>query len=133
MKRFITIAASFVLVICLLSCSYKGTYDDGHEDGFDYGFDCGWYKGYDEGYSEGLAEAQHDIAIRVDDEIWSLAWDIEDEYGLFPEDALQILTNYADVPDEVTREEVNNAIWAIRRYYFASNEIINDIEDYWID
>ena len=44
-----------------------------------------------------------------------------------------ILSNYADVPDEVTEEELNKAIWAIYSYYYESREIMNAIEDYWID
>lgn len=129
MKRFIAILASFALTICLSSCSFRGSYDDGYEDGYDDGY----YAGFDYGYYEGIAEAQHDIASYVDDDLSSLGWDIEEEYGLHPEDALQILSNYADVPDEVTEEELNNAIWAIYRYYYKSHEVINGIEDYWID
>lgn len=137
MKRFIAVAVLFTLVICLLSCSYEGTYDDGYEDGYDDGRDYGWYDGYDEGYSEGywegVAEAQHDIANFVDDDLWSLEWDIEHEYGTFPEDALQILTNYIDDPDSISEEELYTAIYAIRSYYFASQKIPSNIEDYWID
>lgn len=144
MKRFISILVFLSFAICLLSCSYKGTYEDGYADGYSDGYSDGKFDmqsvaddnilaGYDTGYFDGITEAQHDIAIRVEDELWSLAWDIEDEYGLLPEDALQILFNYADAPDDADEDEVTEAIWAIRRYYYASNEIINDIEDYLID
>ena len=129
MKRLIAVLVLFALSICLLSCSYRGTYDDGYSEGYADGF----FEGQINGYDEGIAEAQHDIAIRAEDDLWSLAWDIEDKYGIHPEEAVQILSNYADVPDEVDEAELHNAILAIYRYYYDSCEIVNDIEDYWID
>ena len=117
------------MVLCSLSACTQETYEDGYEDGYADGF----FEGQIDGYSEGIAEAQHDIAFMVEDDLSSLARDIEDEYGLFPEDALTILSNHADASNEVTKEELNNAIWAIYRYYHKSREVINGIEDYWID
>ena len=137
MKRFIAFIASFALVICLLSCSCRGTYEDGYADGYDDGLEDGWCDGYDEGYSkgyyEGIAEAQHDISVYVEDDLSSLAWDIDDTYGMHPEDAIMILANHADDPEAIEEEELNRAIWAIYRYYYNSHKIINGIEDYWID
>lgn len=137
MKRFISILVLFSSAVCLLSCSYEGTYDNGYADGYDYGLEDGWYDGYDEGYSEGyyegIAEAQHDIAIRVEDDLWSLARDIEDEYGIHPEDAMAVFFRYADGHDDVSEEELSKAIWAVRRYYYELHDVIDGIEDYWID
>ena len=96
-------------------------------------YDSGYEEGYENGFYDGIAEAQHDIAFYVEDDLSSLGWDIEDEYGIHPEKAVQILSNYADVPDEVDEDELNDAIWAIYRYYHDSQEVINGIEDYWID
>ena len=125
MKRLIAILAAIVLVMCSLSsCRIEG-YDKGHDDGYD--------AGYDYGYTKGIEEAQQFLAIVVDDDLSSLGWDIEDQYGLHPEDALMILSNYADVPDEVDKEDLNAAIWAIYRYYHESNKIINSIDDYVIE
>ena len=129
MKRFIATLVLFALSICLLSCSQKRTYEDGYEDGYSDGL----FEGQIKGYSEGVAEAQRDIALFVEDDLWSIAWDIEDKYGIHPEEAVQILSNYADVPDEVDEAELHNAILAIYHYYYDSHEVINGIEDYWID
>ena len=125
MKKLIMVLALFALALCSLSgCRIEG---------YDTGYDDGYYAGYDDGYAKGIETAQKFLAFVVDDDLSSLAWDIEDEYGLFPEDALQMLSNYADRSNEVSEEELNNAIWAICRYYYKSNEVINGIEDYWID
>ena len=129
MKRIISILAFLSFAICLLSCSYKGTYDDGYEEGYE----DGEYMGYEEGYYAGIAEAQQYIAFVVDDDLWCLGRSIEKECGIHPEEAVQILSNYADVPDEVTEEELYAAIWAIYQYYYDSYEIINSIEDYDVD
>ena len=124
MKKFAATLTVLFLVLYLSACNIE-TYEDGYEDGY--------ANGYTEGYYEGIAEALDDISFYVEDDLWSLACDIEDEYGMSPDEAVMILSNYADVPDDVTEEEVNKAIWAIYRYYNKSHEIINSIEDYWID
>jgi hypothetical protein len=129
MKRFIAILVLLSVTICLCSCDYRGIYDEAYEDGYEDGH----YAGQCDGYYDGIERAKEYIAFVVDDDLSSLAWDIEAEYGLHPEDALQILSNYADVPDEVDEEELKDAIWAIYRYYYDSHKVINDIEDYWID
>lgn len=129
MKRFITIIASIALVMCSLSsCRIEGYgtgYDDGYEDGREAGFDYG--------YTKGIEEAQQFLTFVVDDDLSSVERDIEDKYGIHPYEAVEILTNYADVPDQVSKEELRNAIWAIYRYYYRSNEVINGIEDYDIE
>lgn len=129
MKRFIAIIAIFAVSLCLYSCDYSSFYDEGYEDGYQDGhFDGEYY-----GYYEGIERAKEYIAFVVDEDLSSIAYDIEDQYGLHPEEALQILSNYADVPDEVDIEKVDDAIWAIYCYYNNMQKIINGIEDYWID
>ena len=133
MKKFFTIlAVIFVLVCCLSSCG-KSNYAREQEAKRESIYESGYETGYDDGYSEAMQKAPAEIESRVDDDIWDLCHEIEDEYGIHPEEAAMILSNYADVPDEVTEEELNNAIWAIYRYYYESREIMNAIEDYWID
>ena len=129
MKRFISLSISIALSMSLLSCSYIGTYDDGYADGYDDGY----YEGSSSGYYEGIEKAKQYISVVLDDELSSVAWAIEKEYGMHPEDALLILSNYADVPDEVTEEELNKAIWVMYRYYYEANKVINGIEDYDIE
>lgn len=129
MKKLIAALAILVSVLCVLSSCRIENYDDGYAEGYDDGY----FEGFDFGYYEGIAEAQSFIEFVVDDDLSALARNIESEYGLHPEDALQILSNYADVPDEVDETELNQAIWAIYSYYHKSQEIIDGIEDYSID
>ena len=96
-------------------------------------YDRGYETGYKEGYRAALSDAPERIEFYVEEDIWTLCNDIEDVYGIHPEEAAQILSNYADDPDAVAKEELNKAIWAIYRYYYDSREIMNEIEDYWID
>ena len=112
--------------------SNDDSYFVGFDNGYYEGFDDGYCVGFDDGYSDGIAEAQCDIASYVDD-FSSLSWDILEEYGMNPYEAVEILSNYADVPDEVNKEDVNIAIWAIYSYYIGSEEIISSIERYCID
>ena len=128
MKRFIATITVLVLVLILSACNIE-TYEDGYEEGYSDGF----FDGKVDGYSEGIEKAQHYISFRVDDDLWSLASDIEDEYGIHPDDAMDVFFRYADGHDDVSEEELSKAIWAIRRYYYKSHEVINEIEDYWID
>lgn len=95
--------------------------------------DDSYYEGYSDGYYDGVEKAKQYIAFAVEDDLYSIAWDIEDEYGMLPEDALNVLTNYIDAPDEVSEQELTDAIYAIRDYYYTANDIINGIEDYCID
>lgn len=126
MKKFTSVLAVLaVLIIFYLTSCGEGTYEDGYK--------VGYGNGYGEGYYEGIAEAQSSIAFYVEDELIALKRDIEDEYGMHPGEAVEVLTNYADVPDEVTEEDLKKAIWSLYRYYYDSHNVINGIEDYWIE
>ena len=130
MKKLI--AAITVLLVLLLassSCNYKGNYDDGYDDGYADGYTDGCFDGRIKGYEDGIAKAQKHLAFAIDDDLSELGYKIEREYGMHPEDALMILSNYADVPDEASEDEVDDAIWAIYRYYYESLKVIDGIED----
>lgn len=118
-----TVICIFLALFCLTSCDTQPgqKYDDSY------------YEGFEAGYYEGIAEAQHFLAFVIDDDLSDISRAIEDEYGMHPEDALMILSNYADVPDEVNQEDVPKAIWVIHSYYNKANELINSIEDYAIE
>ena len=134
MKKVFAILAAFVILICCLtSCGGRSIYAMEQEAKEEAIYDRGYEAGYKEGYSAALSEAPERIEFYVDEDIWDLCNDIEDVYGIHPEEAVQILSNYADVPDEVDEAELSKAIWAIYRYYYDSREIMNEIEDYWID
>ena len=128
MKKFFSIFA-VLIIFCFLPSCYAKTYDDGYAEGYEYGYDEGYYVGY----YDGAIDAQRMIASRVEDDLRSLGREIKDEYGMHPGNAVEVLSNYADVPDEVTEEELHQAIWAIYRYYYKTHDVIKGIEDYQID
>ena len=96
-------------------------------------YESGYEAGYDDGYFDAMQKAPGRIESRVDDDIWNLCKEIENKYGIHPEEAIQILANYADDPEAINAEELDRAIWVIFRYYNDSNKIMNGIEDYWIE
>ena len=133
MKKYLTIIAmATVMIFCLSSCG-KSDYAREQEAKRESIYESGYEDGYDDGYSDAMQEAPERIESCVDSDIWDLESDIEDEWGIHPEEAARMLLNYIDIPGEVTEEELNKAVGAMRRYYFGSHEIINEINDYWID
>ena len=133
MKKHFIVVTVITVIVCFLSSCGKSTYAREQEAKREAIYESGYEAGYKDGYSEAMQKAPGRIESRVDDDIWDLCREIKNKYGIYPEEAAMILSNYADVPDEVTEEELNKAIWAIYRYYFKSCEIMNEIEDYWID
>lgn len=124
MRKTTTFMSLFlILLCCLTACKGRSVYameQDAKEEAME------------ERYREGITEAQEHIASLVEEEIWHLEFDVEDKYGLYPEEAIRILENYAD-GEPVSTGELNTAIWAISEYYYESHEIYCGIDDYWID
>lgn len=122
MKKFIAISVMFLLsVALLLSCDSSGTYDDGFEDGYDMGYDEARIK-YEDDYVKGFNEGENTLAGEID---W-ISVAVRNEYGIYPEDAIYILQNYMFDPDSVSYTEMCEAIYAIRKYYFDVNNLIQD-------
>ena len=133
MKKYLAaIFVTAILIFCLSSCG-ESDYARDQEAKREAIYESGYEAGFKDGYSEAMQKAPGRIESRVDDDIWDLCCEIENKYGIHPEEAAMILSIYADVPDEVTEEELNKAIWAMYRYYFESCKIMNEIEEYWID
>ena len=130
-KFFFTIIAISIAICCLSSCG-KSDYAREREAESESVYEKGYETGYDEGYREGVSEAQDQIASCVDDDLWSLEHDIENEWGMDPETAIRILTNYAD-GEPISETDLNKAIWAVWEYYKGVNDIANDVDDYWVD
>ena len=120
-KLFVTLATILLTVFLLLSCDSSGTYDDGFEDGYDMGYDEASIK-FEDDYAKGFIEGENTIAREID----RLSVEIRNEYGIYPEDAIYILQNYTIDPDSVSYTEMCDAIYAIRKYYFEVNNIIQD-------
>lgn len=132
MKKHFIVVAVIVIIFSLSSCG-KSTYAREQETKRETIYDSGYEAGYNDGYFEAMQKAPRKIESLVEDDIWDICYEIKSEYGIYPEEAAMILCNYADVPDEVTEEELNKAIWAMYKYYYESHEVMNEIEDYWID
>lgn len=118
MKKLLSITLSVVLIFSLSSCGRKGS-----SDGESYG---DYHDGYVDGYSDGISEAQEQISGYVDECFNSVGYDNKIE------EAIQILTNYAD-GEPTSEEELHKAIWAIDQYYYDICDIVHDIDEYSID
>lgn len=127
MKKLAAIIAVLIALSSLSACGR--TYEDGYAEGEHMGYG----EGYLNGYFAGVEEAQNDIAFFVEDDLSSIADDIKDKFGIYPEKAMQILANYADDPEAISDEDLYKAIWALDMYFYRSREVIKGIEDYWID
>lgn len=118
-----------ILVVCMLliACGSNAAtqYEEGHRVGYD--------EGYAQGYLDGVAAAQRQISDVVTDDLSELCREIEAEWGIDPEEAARLLSNYADIPDEVDESDVPNAIWAIYSFYHDSWNVVNRIDSYIID
>ena len=130
---------SILLIICLvlLGISVSMTKDYAQQitdyaDALDMAHGESYDEGYAEGYRAAMNEAPAIVESRVDDDIWNLDRDIKKAHGFSSEDAIDTLTNYAD-GEPVSKSDLIEAIWAIRQYYWGVYDIVNDIEDYWID
>lgn len=123
MKKILASMMIAILFCCLTSCGGRSIYAMEQD---------AEVEAMEERYREGILKAQEQIASLVEIELWDLEFDIDDDWGISPEEAIQILTNYAD-GEPISEAELNKAIWAIRKYYYGVNEIVNGIDDYWID
>lgn len=124
MKKILaTVLAFIILLCCLASCKGRSIYAMEQDARIE---------ALEEKYHEGVSNAQEHIASLVDIEMMDLEFDIDDKWGMTAEEAIQILTNYAD-GEPISEKEVNKAIWAISQYYHGVNDITNGIDDYWID
>lgn len=130
-KNLALLSVIFIILIVSSSCN-KSEYAREQEAQREAIYEQAYEAGYEEGYRAAMNEAPEDIESYVDDDIWDLDHDIKNAYGLYAEDAINTLTNYAD-GEPVTNSDLIDAIWAIRKYYWGIYEIVNDIGDYWLD
>ena len=150
MKRIISFIAIFSLLVSMSACGtngyyengYAAGYDDGYseakwemtielEDGLDSGYDTGrdegYSYGYDDGYCDGFEDGENELSGSLDWELSKVRKAANSIFGLSPYEAVQILTNYADDPAEVSEDDLVAAIGAISYYYEYSNSAIYDL------
>ncbi len=119
MKKSILIITLLAATFLFLSSCQRSIYEMEREAKREAAFNDGYDVGYEEGYWEGISDAQE----HLEDVLQDLLLEIE------PEEAIQILTNYAD-GEPITEEELHKAIWAIHQYYWDSYHAINDSDSY---
>ena len=124
-KNLLLIILSIILTFALCSCG-RSIPEMEREAKKEAAFNDGYEAGYDEGYREGLSDAQE----RLKNLLHDLSWDTKNENGVDAETAIQILTNYAD-GEPITEAQLNQAIWAIKQYYWESYWAIGDIDNYY--
>ena len=126
MKRMIALLFVVLgIITVILGCSSQNA-EERHSDDYYEGYD----EGYSQGYFDGIDAAKQQVEELVIDDLYDLCHQIEDEWGIDPEEAARLLSNYADVPDEVDESDVPNAIWAIYSYFHDSWDIVYRIDFY---
>ncbi len=130
MKRLFAATLMIVAIfLCLFSCErseYAMEQDAKREAIYNRGYEVGYEAGYENGRCEGFEDAQS----FVEDELFSLEHDIKHNTGISPEQALQILMNYAD-GEPTSETELKQAILTINQFYWNANNIVHEIEDNW--
>lgn len=104
------IVAIFVFVACVETKQSYGDYHDGYVDG----------------YADGTNEATHQISGYLEGRFNDVGNDNDIE------EAIQVLTNYAD-GEPISEHELQEAIWSIRNFYYDTCDIVFDIDDYVVD
>lgn len=136
MKKIEVLILVVIFAIVLITPNVK-TYDDGYSDGYNDGYKSGKTDGYedglDTGYDEGVSAAKRSIAIQLDYDLESIAYDIREEYSMTPMEAVWLLSSYADSTEYVTKSELCEAIWIIESYFYESQSLTGKIKGYWID
>lgn len=136
MKKLAVLIIVVIFAIVLITPNVK-TYDDGYSDGYIDGYKSGKNDGYedglDTGYGEGVSAAKRSIAIQLDYDLESIAYDMREEYSMTPMEAVWLLSSYADSTEYVTKSELCEAIWIIESYFYESQSLTGKIKGYWID
>ena len=136
MKKLEVLILVVIFAIVLITPNVK-TYDDGYSDGYNDGYKSGKTDGYedglDTGYDEGVSAAKRSIAIQLDYDLESIAYDMREEYSMTPMEAVWLLSSYADSTEHVTKSELCEAIWIIESYFYESQSLTGKIKGYSID
>lgn len=119
MKKILIVAMCIALCFSLTACESEDSYQDGYDDGR--------YEGYGDGYTEAL----DDVCDFAENSLSDACYDIEEEMGMHPEEAIQTLTNYA-IGEPVAEENLLNAIWVIEKYYNDVRDVVHDLDKDWI-
>ena len=116
MKKLLIVALCVLMCFGLASCTREVVYDTDYSDG----------------YSDGLAEAQNQISVYAEECLWDISYDAKKDYGISPEEALQILANYAD-GEPVPEENLHKAIWAMHQFYYDVSDLIYELDEYLVN
>ena len=92
--------------------------------------EAAYNEGYDFGYEEGRIEGFSDAQFWLEEDLNDISSDIETKYGISPDEAIEMLTLYAD-GEYVPRDELRKASLAVSQFYLKSQNAIRDTEDNW--
>lgn len=130
------IVVSFFLVLSLAAViigkSYAAKYQEGYEAGR-LSVQAAEVGTYSDGYRDGISRAQHAIEDLLMDDAYHLSCEIEETYGISPDMAIATISNYLDLPGEITESELFAASLAIHRYYTDLQDILQRVDEYSID
>ena len=115
MKRIVMILLCGILCVGLSSCEKSsGNSNSNYNDR------------YAAGYAAGIEDLGRFAEVVFDD----VGSNLHSERGMYPDEALQILTNYAD-GEPVSQRDVDDAIWALQKYYNDLTKAMHNLaEDY---
>lgn len=113
MKKILIIALCAALILALSSCNDRGP---------EYG---NYPEGYADGYADGVFEAQKQISGYAEESFSNIS-------GIDVYDAIQILTNYAD-GEPISEADLHDAIWKVQQFYYDSQDVIRDLDDYTVE
>lgn len=98
------------IVICLaLATMLTSCYSE-------YDLETSYQNAYEDGFADGKDVARENLLYDYS----SVCHSIEEEYGIDPEDAFHIISNYAD-GESIDEGELINAMWAAWEYYIKTN------------
>lgn len=150
MKKFVLFLVLLFVAVNFSSCvtngyyeeGYAAGYDDGYSDakfemtsiaedwmesGYDTGYDDGYIGGCEEGYVDGFEDCESELSGSLDWKLSEVRGKAKEIFGISPYEAVQVITNYADDPSEISEDDLIAAIGSISYYYEYSNSAIYDL------
>ena len=112
MKQRIAFIITVIVLLGLTSCgdnAYDDAYGEGYDAGYDDGYDFGYETAMNDWYFEGIDSCQGQISNMACDDLYDLDDHVYEMYGVSPDEAMQILENYAD-GEYFTDGEIERAI-----------------------
>ena len=137
MKKFIAgflvgLAVCFILFRIFPSVSEPAYLDERVLDEHVAVYNQGYVTGYDAGYNNGLANAPKMVEHLFKKSLKAICEHMNEAYGLHPDDAMNIIMQYAD-GEPIESDELITALRVAWGYYNEANDCIEAIDAYNLD